>query len=222
MFDLQKKIGLDFSDEIEKSLKDVLKVNPDNPTANFNLCLYYLNTDRDLSKYYLRKCLQSPITKKDAEDLLYKIESIESYDRAVDLIKQQQYKQALNILIPLIEQEPQNLNAIYYTAICYRNLNLYEKALYYLNMLKNKPERPEVLVEIGLNLASLMYFEDVLEYFKKALKLKPDDSTIISNIGVCYYYLGQANKAKEAFELSLRLNNSDEITKKLLEIIKED
>ncbi len=222
LFDLQAKTGLDFKDEIEKSLKDVLKTNIENPTANYNLALLYLNFDRDLAKYHLRKCLNYPITKKEAEELLYKIELVENFDRAVDLIKQQQYKEALNILIPLIEEEPQNLNAIYYTALCYRNLNLNEKALYYLYMLKDQPERPEVLIEIGLNLASLSYFEDALEYFKDALKLKPNDQTIISNIGVCYYYLGQVDKAKEAFELSLKLNKDDEVTKKWLELIKED
>ncbi|CDF57714.1 tetratricopeptide repeat protein [Thermobrachium celere] len=222
LFDIQQKTGLDFKDEIEKSLKEVLDINPDNPTANYNLALLYLNNDNDLAKYHLRKCLQSPTTKNEAQELLEKIEIVESFDKAVDLIKSQQYRQALAILIPLIEQQPENLNAIYYTALCYRNLNANQKALYYLNMLKGCPERPEVFVEIGLNLASLGYFEEALKNFKDALKLKPNDSTIICNIGVCYYYLGQNDKAKEAFELSLRLNKDDEVTKKWLELLKED
>lgn len=108
---------------------------------------------------------------------------------------------------------------IYYIAICYRNLQLNEKALYYLNLLLDKPERPEVYVEIGLNLASLGYFEDALAYFKDALKLKPNDSTIICNIGVCYLYLNENQRAKESFELALKIDKDDEVAKKWLEKI---
>lgn len=75
---------------------------------------------------------------------------------------------------------------------------------------------------MGLNLASLGYFNEALVYFKNALKIKPDDATIICNIGVCYLYLGDKNKAKENFELASRIDKQDEVAKKWLETLKED
>lgn len=222
LFDLQNKIGLDFSDEIERSLKEVIQLNEDNPTANYNLALFYLNNDRSLAKYHLRKCLSSPITKNEAQSLLEKIEAVENYDRAIEHIKAENYDEALKILIPIVEEDPENLDAIYYVALCYRNLNLNEKALFYLNELLDKPERAEVYIEMGLNLASLGYFSEALIYFKNALKIKPDDATIICNMGVCYLYLGEEEKAKENFELASRIDKEDEVAKKWLEKLKED
>ncbi|MCX7911310.1 MAG: hypothetical protein N2505_07025, partial [Endomicrobia bacterium] len=50
LFELQNKTGLDFKDEIEKSLKEVLEINPNNAIANYNLALMYINDDRDIAK----------------------------------------------------------------------------------------------------------------------------------------------------------------------------
>lgn len=222
LFDLQNKTGLDFSDEIESSLKEVLEINQDNPTANYNLALYYLNYDKTLAKYHLRKCLNHPITKNEAQELLEKIEAVENYDRAIDHIKAENYEEALKILVPIVEEDTENLDAIYYVALCYRNLGLNEKALYYLNELLDKPERAEVYIEMGLNLAALSYFQEALVYFKNALKIKPDDATIICNIGVCHLYLGDKESAKQHFELASRIDKKDEIAKKWLETLKED
>lgn len=222
LFDLQNKTGFDFKDEIEKSLKEVLEINKYNATANYNLGLLYINYDKSLAKYHLRKCLNSPITEKEAQELLEKIEAVENYDRAIENIKAENYEEALKILIPIADNDSENLDAIYYVALCYRNLGLNQKALYYLNELLDKPERPEVYIEMGLNLAELGYFEDALIYFKNALKIKPDDATIICNIGVCQLYLGDKEKAKENFELASRIDKQDEIAKKWLEKLKED
>ncbi|WDC84205.1 tetratricopeptide repeat protein [Caloramator sp. mosi_1] len=207
------KTGLDFKDEIEKSLKEVLNINENNAIANYNLALLYLDIDMDLAKYHFRKCIHNELTRERAQEMIEKIEAVENYDKAVELIKLENYQEALKILIHLYENNPDNLDVIYYIAVCYRNLGLNEKALMYLYELYSKLEVPEVNIEIGLNLASLGYYQEALRYFKDALKLKPNDSSIICNIGVCYLYLNETQKAKESFELALKIDKDDKIAK---------
>ncbi|GFR35680.1 tetratricopeptide repeat protein [Thermobrachium celere] len=222
MNELSQKMNIDLTYAIEETLKEILEINPDSPSANYNLALLYLNSDRELAKHFLRKCLNYPITKKDAQELLDELEEVENYDNAIELIKKEDYYNALKLLLPIVDKNLDNLNAIYYTAYCYRNLGNSQKAIYYLNLLPKEPQILEVLVEKGINMAQLGYFDEAISIFRDALKLKPDDQTVICNIGVCQYYNGQLNEALNTLELALRLNKNDEVAAKWLQIVKEE
>ncbi|KRQ87418.1 Tetratricopeptide repeat protein [Caloramator mitchellensis] len=198
-------------DEILDSLKKLTETHPDYEIPNFYLGEYYLDKDTDLAKHYLRKVQTHKDLTKKAQEYLDKIQSIENYDKAVDLLKQGSPKDALKILIPYIESNPNNLDAKYYAAVALRQLQNHQKALLYLQELLQALETPEVDNEIGLNLASLGYLEDAINYFEKAHKLNPKDTSIITNIGACYVYLNQIEKAKEQFEYALKINPNDEV-----------
>lgn len=214
LMELYEKTGLEsIGGEILKSLEKLLAEYPDFVEPNYYLGEYYLDKDMDKAKFYLRKCINDPNIHDKATELLERIYSIENYDNAVDMVKAGNGQEALKILIPYIENNPENLDAQYYTAIAYRQLGDPYKALDYLDNLLNYGETLEVFSEIGLNLASLNDYEAALEYFKKALKIMPSDSGIICNIGVCHLGLGQKEEAKHAFELAFRINPKDDIAK---------
>lgn len=199
--------------EIVKSLIDMSDSYPGFGEPNYHLGEYYLDKDIDMSKLYLRKALLDEDTEEEAKKLLDRIKIVENYDNAVDLVKSGNGQEALKTLLPYIEANPESLDAKYYTAIAYRQLGNSYRALDFLDELLNHGERLEVYSEIGLNLAELQDFESALEYFKKALKIMPDDSGIICNIGACHLRLRQLDEARHAFELASRINPKDDIAK---------
>lgn len=221
LMELYEKLGLDaLKDETVKSLENITLEYPEFAEPNYYLGEYYLDKDMDKAKLYLRRCINDPKTHDKASELLERIKNIENYDRAVDMVKEGNGLEALKVLIPYVEDNPENLDAQYYTAVAYRQIGDPYKALDYLDNLLNYGERLEVYSEIGLNLAALNNFESALEYFKKALKIMPDDSGVICNIGVCHLGLGQNDEAKHAFELASRINPKDEIAKEWLKKFK--
>lgn len=220
LMELYEKSGMEaISTEIIKSLEGIIAEYPDFAEPSYYLGEYYAEKDLDKSKFYLRKCMNDPKIYEKASELLEKIHSIENYDDAVDMVKAGNGQEALKTLIPYTENHPQNLDAKYYTAVAYRQAGDPYRALDYLDNLLNYGETLEVYSEIALNLAALNDFESALGYFKKALKIMPDDSGIICNIGVCHLSLGQTVEAKHAFELAYRINPKDEIAKEWLKKI---
>lgn len=217
LMDYYQKTNLNFlQDEILDSLKNLADQYIDYAAPNFYLGEYYLDKDYDMAKHYLRRSLNDQRFVKKAQEYLTKIEAIESYDKAVDLLKDGYPMEALKLLIPHIEQNPNNLDAKYFAAVAYRELQNYHKALYYLQELLQTLETVEVLNEIGLNLAFLGYFNDAIEYFQRALKHRPQDSSIITNIGVCYLNLNDPTNAQKYFQLALQKNPNDEIARQWL------
>lgn len=217
------RTGLAFlEEEILRSLEELKQKYPEYGPLNYNLGEYYLDKDMDLAKHYFRISLDDKKTHEMADKILEKIRVTEEYDKAVEMVKAGQGDEALKILIPYCSMCPDNLDAKYYTAVSYRQLKDNYNALFYLNELTTIAERPEVYNEIGLNLAELGEFEAAREYFKKALKIKPDDSSIICNIGVCDLNLGETAEAKKAFTLAARINPNDEVAINWLNELEEE
>jgi tetratricopeptide (TPR) repeat protein len=212
LIELYDKTTQEFiKDEILKSLEELCEKHPDFDKAHFLLGQYYLDKDIDIAKTHLRKCQNDPIIELEAQAILERIKNVEEYDRAIELVKEGEGYDALKILIPICSDNPENLDAKFYAAVALRQTENYEKAIMYLNELTQYAERPDVYTEIGLNLAALNDFEGSIIYFKKALKITPDDSGIICNIGVCHLSLGEIEEAKKAFGLATRINPKDEI-----------
>lgn len=218
LIELYDKTNHEFiKDEILKSLENICSEYPNFEKAHFLLAQYYLDKDADIAKAHLRKCQTDPIIAVEAQTILDRITNVEEYDRAIELIKDGQGYDALKILLPICNDNPENLDAKFYAAIALRQTENYEKAIVYLNELSEFAERPDVYTEIGLNLAALNDFEASIIYFKKALKITPDDSGIICNIGVCHLHLGELEEAQKAFSLATRINPKDEIAFEWLE-----
>lgn len=214
LMDYYEKTNLEFiEDEIIEKLNSLTNEYPAYGIPNLHLGEYYLDKDIDKAKMHLRKCQNDSKTKEKAFEILEKIRIVEEYDKAVDLVKNEKGDEALKTLIPYCNENPENLDAKYYTAIAYRQIGDSYNALYYLKELTDIAERPEVYNEIGFNLAKMEEFQAAMEYFKKALKITPDDSSIICNIGVCHLNLLEVEEAKKAFELASRINPKDEVAK---------
>lgn len=212
LMSLYENTGLHFiEDEIVASLIAMTERFKNFALPNLHLGKYYLDKDTDMARLYLRRCQDDPETMTEARELMNAIDNVQRYDDGVEYVKNGQGLEALEILIPISNDNPDNLDAKYYMAMAYRQIGNNQKALMYLNELTNFAERAEVYSEIALNLAELDDFVGAMEYLKKALKIQPDDTGIICNMGVCNLNLSRLDDARKAFELVLRINPKDEI-----------
>lgn len=220
LMDLYDKTKLSFLEgEIVSSLKSLTSLYPDYILPCYYLGEYYLNKDLALSKFYLSCCLNDDKIKDEAQGLIAKIEKTEEYDSAVELVKKGEGDKAIKTLLTYIEENPKSPDALYFTAVALRQMGMYKNALQYLDNLLNFGETSETYNEIGLNFASLQKYKSALEYFKSALKIKPQDSEILCNMAVCQFNLGNVKEAKDDFELAERLNPKDEVAKMWLKNI---
>lgn len=127
--------------------------------------------------------------------------------------------EALKLLLPLIDNYGNNANLYYYIAVAYRNLENYEKAIYYLNeSVAIDSSIVEVINELGVNFASLGDFPKAIAYFRKAFEATRSVE-ICTNLVMCYLNSGDLKQAKAHLDIAEKLDPEDEVVKDLKKII---
>ncbi len=75
---------------------------------------------------------------------------------------------------------------------------------------KTAAEREPRSVQPRVQLANLYFdaerYTDAIAWYGEALKIKPDDADVSTDLGVSYYYTNQADLALQQFEHSLKVN----------------
>lgn len=129
-------------------------------------------------------------------------------------------EKALRYLLPLIDEFGDDATIFYYIAICYRVLENYEKAIYYLNeALSIDNNIVEVVNELGINYASIGNYEEAIRYFRKAFEVTKNVE-ICTNLIMCYLNAGNIDMARKHLDIAIKLDPKDDIVQKLLSIIK--
>ena len=79
-----------------------------------------------------------------------------------------------------------------------------------VNALKSIAEREPANPKPRVTLANLYFdaerYDDAIKWYADALKLKPNDVDVSTDLGVSYYYTNQADKALAQFDHSLKLD----------------
>lgn len=146
----------------------------------------------------------------EIEAILKDIDNIGNYEKAVEMVKDNPAK-AIEMLLPLNEQFEKNPLIYYYIAVCYRKLENYDKAIYYLlESINIESGILEVVNELGLNYACVGKYKEALECFEKAFAAS-NEVSICTNIVMCYMNLGDKNKAKEYLEKAKKIKSDDEV-----------
>ncbi|SFC54244.1 tetratricopeptide repeat protein [Clostridium uliginosum] len=170
----------------------------------------YINAQAEINEYLNKGGSKTG----EIEQIINDINNISQYEKAIEILNEEPEK-AIEILLPLTEQFEKNPLLYYYLAIGYRNLENYEKAIYYLNeSLTIESGILEVVNELGINYACLGNYQDAIKYFKKAFEASKDVE-ICTNIVMCYMNLGNDQEAKIHLEIAKKLKPEDEIVKEL-------
>ncbi len=69
--------------------------------------------------------------------------------------------------------------------------------------LKADPGNPALLAQIGNVYYDAQQFEGAIEYYQQALKVKPHDSSVRTDMATAYWYLGNADTAIAEFNRAL-------------------
>jgi tetratricopeptide (TPR) repeat protein len=76
--------------------------------------------------------------------------------------------------------------------------------------LKSVAERDKSNPQPRTQLANLYFdaerYDDAIKWYVEALRLAPNDVNVSTDLGVCYYYTNQPDKALEQFDRSLKLD----------------
>jgi tetratricopeptide (TPR) repeat protein len=79
-----------------------------------------------------------------------------------------------------------------------------------VNALKSVAEREPANAKPRVQLANLYFdaerYDDAIKWYSEGLKLAPNDVDVSTDLGVCYYYTNQPDKALEQFDRSLKLD----------------
>lgn len=155
----------------------------------------------------------------DITEFKQSIASISSYEAGKSLVDEDPTA-ALKVLLPLIDYFTDSAEVFYYIAVAYRNIQNFEKAIFYLNEAFTLDDGLiEVINEYGINYASLQDYERAVLYFKKAFQATKSVE-ICTNIIMCYVNLDKMEDAKNHMEIAMKLNPNDEIVRELKTYIK--
>lgn len=132
------------------------------------------------------------------EGLGMKVLAMEQFEKALEC--QEGYRDACEKLANYYKER---YNATYDEAD-------YEKALTYLNRQLAVRENCYYLVERGRLYMNVFKLQEAIRDFQKALEYSPKDWASYNNMGCCYKYLGQFEKAIECLEKAVECMEDDD------------
>lgn len=130
-----------------------------------------------------------------------------SYDHAIALVKSQQYREALDVLRPLIERDSTDWYPYYLSGQCYRFLQETDLALAALERCVKLHPNPEAATLHALAVAQQAEARnsEALETLRRSLEKDPEHLPSIITLGIVRRRLGELDVASDTNETALQL-----------------
>jgi Tfp pilus assembly protein PilF len=137
------------------------------------------------------------------------------FDRAVAMLKDQKYDDAIDLLKKIIEQSPGVTAPYIDIAIAYQHINKLEQAEAYLKTAQKLfPEHPVVCNEYGLLYRKTGRFAEARAIYEKAIARFPDYYPLHRNLGIlCDLYLNDPACALRHYEIYSQARPGDKQVK---------
>ncbi|MDE0041250.1 MAG: tetratricopeptide repeat protein [Candidatus Poribacteria bacterium] len=119
----------------------------------------------------------------------------------------EQYKEAIEILKDVLTDDPDNVEAIYWTGLAYEGLGNQKKTESYLRKaISLAPEYADALNALGYFFAENgTNLDEAVDLIKKALKKSPKRAGYIDSLGWAYFKQGKLDEALEQLETAIQL-----------------
>jgi tetratricopeptide (TPR) repeat protein len=133
--------------------------------------------------------------------------SIPEYDKAIELLKQNNIEQAYSVLEDLNNKYPAFGDALFLMGSILIDKNEFDKALGFLNQAKSLlPYHPFVYIALAKIYMSKEIYDKAKEALETALSLNPTlKDEIGENLGDLYYEFGEYEKALSLYESHLQI-----------------
>jgi len=120
----------------------------------------------------------------------------EPRDLAFDLIKQQKFSEALELLPSLIESNPDDSNLQFLMGQCFRFTNKIPEAINcFIKATNLSPNAPENFLALGIAYQLNENFERAIDTLKKAIELDSNLFSAYNSIGLTYRIIGNFKEA---------------------------
>jgi tetratricopeptide (TPR) repeat protein len=86
------------------------------------------------------------------------------------------------------------------------HMNIFEEIEKLKALLQEKPSDYPALVRLGNLYFDAVKYDKAMEYYSRAVEIRDDDPNVITDLGICYRYTKNPQKAMELFE---RANSID-------------
>ena len=144
-------------------------------------------------------------------------DDLPSWDRAVSLYKQNQFREAIPEFKKVLEDVPAHADSWKYIGLSYFQLKEYDQALAPLNKtleLKKAEGKSnnEVLLTMGRCHLALNHYDQALPYLETLTKQQPDAAVGFYLLGFTYANLKRTNESVQALKTSLKLDPKDSDT----------
>ncbi|NMM61121.1 capsular biosynthesis protein [Clostridium sp. P21] len=215
-----RKLDKSYEDE-ELSLIEIVKKNKNYPMAYFYEAII-MREQGDFEKALF--CINN-YTENGGKESLEVTEFKESLKLIINYEKGKEIlydspKEALSLLLPLVNEFGNDAILYYHIAVAYRILENYEKAIYYLNeSMSIDSNIMEVINEFGINYASLGDYETAIAYLRRAFEATKSIE-ICTNLIMCYLNNNDIKNAKLHLEIAKKINPEDDVVVELDGIIK--
>lgn len=134
------------------------------------------------------------------------------YENGYNLVLKEKPNEALNLLLPLVNEFSGWWNLLFFIGLAYRTLEEYEIAeRYFENVLKLEEYQKETLNELGLCKICRGKYTEASELFTTLLNIEPGNCEVFCNRAVALLYNGQIDRAREDINVALKINPDDEV-----------
>jgi len=130
--------------------------------------------------------------------------------RGIDLIRNGNFTEAVQFFQKILESDPKNIDAMYWLARAYIEMEKYGPAKKCLeDIIKIKPDEAEALNVLGF-ISVLSGDNDMgLKYFKRAIEVNPSYQLAWYNLGLTYIRRDDPEKAVKYLEKAVELDQTD-------------
>ncbi len=127
---------------------------------------------------------------------------------AAELWRQGQFEQALPKLKQVLQEAPENLDAMRYLALVYQGLNrqLDDAEALLRNVLRLAPDYQQARVNLGNLLLDRHKWKDAIKVYEQLTKDKPDDYLVWASLGHAYTREGDIDSGLRCYEQAITRN----------------
>lgn len=134
------------------------------------------------------------------------------YENGYNLVLKERPDEALDFLLPLVNEFSGWWNLLFFIGLAYRTLGEYEIAeRYFENVLKLEEYQKEALNELGLCKICRGKYTEACELFTTLLNIEPGNCEVFCNRAVALLYNGQIDRAREDINVALKISPDDEV-----------
>jgi Flp pilus assembly protein TadD len=212
-----------------EAYKRALAIDPSEPVIHYNFAFFYLHQRsfdkaREHFTEFLRLPSTDPAMRREAERIVREIDSQglmdDMFKKAFDDVRMGKEEEGIGLIRRFLDAHPEVPNAWFILGWGLRRSARYQEGKQaFLKALELGAAYPDLLNELAICLMELGELTESRKRLQEALAQEPENTKIISNLGIVSMKMGNPGEASGFFRTVLELAPGDPIASKYLEML---